>query len=908
MKRFQCLCALMVCVAALPAGAQTTRYVWTNSPSPGFPFTNWDTAARSIQEAVDACTAGDTVVATNGTYFTGGRAMPGLALTNRVLITNAITLRSVNGPLSATIQGQGPAGASAARGVFLTNGATLSGFLVENGWTLDAADPGSGADKAGAGVLAFAGCTVTNCHLNHNEAAGAGGGFSTASGFGLGEPTLLVDCMLEYNTSSNGGGAYLFGGSISNCTFRSNTVNHGFGGGAYAVNADVSDCLFVGNTAVAGGGLALAGDAVRITAISNRAAMGGGLYGGEAILQDVQLIANSASTNGGGAFLETCWLTGGVISNNDLAWGGGAGDAYGAGIACLGSRISDCTIENNRGHDAADRGGGIACYPRGTWTNEFMDCRIRGNTAGDGGGIFVLPGARCEVSTTGTNIFEIRGNAATNYGGGACTSTQAVFHAAGRILVAANTAANGGGIAVRAGSTVTVEEAHGDIPVFRDNSATNCGGAMFAAEANTLLALRNVQIGQNSFKEQGNSAMGSDSFSGGGGIAAYGGATVVAMDTVFDSNQSPQGHGGAILLHNSQAALSSTAPDFPATALPRTLFLGNRATNSLNGNGGAIYSYDSQLVVLNAAFFSNRAVRGGAIHVDTGSNGRLDNLVMADNLATANGGGVRIFDSGTTTTVCNLRHCTVYSNGLNGVSLGGPAAVSLTNCIVYSNAGVEVSAAATVAFSDIEGGFLGTGNINVDPGFHDPAGLNFHLTLASIGDTSDTGCDIGLTNDCVFRTRPLSFGPDMGAFEYEPDRDDSDGDGIPDYWEIVHSMDPYDPADGPAHDDTDSVPNIDEYYADTDPQDETDYFVLNDCYYNPSRPDRGILVGFASSAERLYTLYYTEILTNDCVWATVPGQILQPGAGTEFDGLSDTNAPGISTSRFYRVTVTPIPE
>ena len=763
MKRLQYLCALVVCLCSLPASAQTTRYVWTNSPSPGEPFTNWDTAARSIQEAVDVCASGDTVVATDGVYFTGGRAMPGLALTNRVLITNAIILRSVNGPLSATIRGQGPASASAVRGVFLTNSATLSGFLVENGWTLDAADAGDGADKTGAGVLAFAGCTVTNCHLNNNEASGAGGGFSTASGFGLGAPTVLVDCMLEYNTSSNGGGAYLFGGVISNCTFRSNTVVYGFGGGAYAVNADVSDCLFVGNTAVAGGGLALAGNGTRITAISNMAAVGGGMYGGEAVLQDVQLIANSASTNGGGAFLETCWLTGGIVSNNDLAWGGGGGASYGAGIVSMGSRIVDCAIDNNRGHDADDRGGGIACYPRGIWTNEFMDCRIRGNTAGDGGGIFVLPQTICDISCTGTNIFDIRGNSATNYGGGVCTSTQALLHAAGRLLVAANDAAYGGGFAVRAGSTVTVEEAHGDIPVFYDNTATNCGGGLFAAEANTLLALRNVQIGQNGFKEQGNIAMGGDSFSGGGGIAVYGGATLVAINAVFDSNQSPQGHGGAILVHSSQLALTSTAPEYPATALPRTLFLGNRATNSLNGNGGAIYAYGSQVVFQNVGFFSNRAVRGGAIHVDTGCNGRLDNLVIADNLATANGGGVRIFDGGTTSTVCNLRHCTIYSNGLNGISLGGPAAVSLTNCIVYSNAGVEVSAAATVAYSDIEGGFPGIGNVNVNPGFHDPASLDFHLTLNSIGDTSDTGIDAGLTNDCVFRARPISFGFDMGA-------------------------------------------------------------------------------------------------------------------------------------------------
>ena len=33
----------------------TQRYVWTNSPAPAAPFTNWTTAAHSIQDALDAC-------------------------------------------------------------------------------------------------------------------------------------------------------------------------------------------------------------------------------------------------------------------------------------------------------------------------------------------------------------------------------------------------------------------------------------------------------------------------------------------------------------------------------------------------------------------------------------------------------------------------------------------------------------------------------------------------------------------------------------------------------------------------------------------------------------------------------------------------------------------------------------
>ena len=48
-----------------------------------------------------------------------------MLLTNRILVTRPIAIRSVNGPLHTTIRGQGPMGLTAVRGAFLTNGATL---------------------------------------------------------------------------------------------------------------------------------------------------------------------------------------------------------------------------------------------------------------------------------------------------------------------------------------------------------------------------------------------------------------------------------------------------------------------------------------------------------------------------------------------------------------------------------------------------------------------------------------------------------------------------------------------------------------------------------------------------------------------------------------------------------------
>ena len=102
-----------VTVAAAPEPA--TRYVWQDSPSPAYPYVTWETAAHAIQDAVDAALAGDVVWVTNGTYATGTRATPSYTLLNRVVITNDVEVRSVNGPGVTTIVGQGPRGPSAVR-------------------------------------------------------------------------------------------------------------------------------------------------------------------------------------------------------------------------------------------------------------------------------------------------------------------------------------------------------------------------------------------------------------------------------------------------------------------------------------------------------------------------------------------------------------------------------------------------------------------------------------------------------------------------------------------------------------------------------------------------------------------------------------------------------------------------
>ena len=66
----------------------TIRYVDAGSTNATQPYTNWFTAATTIQDAVDAALAGDEIVVTNGLYATGGRAVGTNLLVNLWRWTN----------------------------------------------------------------------------------------------------------------------------------------------------------------------------------------------------------------------------------------------------------------------------------------------------------------------------------------------------------------------------------------------------------------------------------------------------------------------------------------------------------------------------------------------------------------------------------------------------------------------------------------------------------------------------------------------------------------------------------------------------------------------------------------------------------------------------------------------------
>ena len=232
--------------------------------SPAWPYATWDTAATTIQDAVEVATVGALVLVTNGLYASGGKVMTG-DLTNRVALDKAVAVLSVSGPQATVIQGQWPAitnGPGAVRCAWLANGAVLNGFTLRGGATRMTLD----SDDGGGVWCSSTNATVANCTLTGNSAWG------------------------------NGGGSY--DGTLNNCTLTGNSANSGFGNGGGAYYGTLNNCLVAGN---------LAGN------------YGGGVCGDNYLtdrrltLNNCTLTGNSAAYFGGGSYNG--------ILNNCIVWG-----------------------------------------------------------------------------------------------------------------------------------------------------------------------------------------------------------------------------------------------------------------------------------------------------------------------------------------------------------------------------------------------------------------------------------------------------------------------------------------------------------------------------------------------------------------------------------------------------------
>ena len=613
------------------------------SLNPHPPYASWDTAATNIQDAVASCLPGGTVLGTNGVYGFGSYLAPGVALPSRVLVTNDIILRSVNGPDVICIQGQGfwdgsqfTNGSAAVRCVYLSAG-QLSGFTLTGGYTLTNGE--ANTEVSGGGACALGGM-LTNCTIVNKGAVQYAGGVSSG-GYYVGG-AILWNCLLASNYTVNAGGA-AFDSILHHCTIQANqcTASGGWGGGLHCCTA--YDCLLIGNgNSIGQGGAASYSTLVRCQVLTNVAWAGAlnqavavdstfvgntAVWGGAAnhsSLTNCVLIGNFASGDGGGivnGVLANCT----VMFNSATSHGGGA--AY--------SSVFNSLIASN---SSVLAGGGI--YNSASSNYLVASSQIIGNQAGtDGGGLHLDSGGSVLNSV-------IASNQSLNYGGGVSVSNNGLV---ANCQILGNAANNGGGgynySAAYSGGGVWSADASGVISncVISGCVAANLAGGIYQG------TVFNCQIFSNSAYAPG---MGEPSEGGGtcgsvvydstfGGNYAYyfgGGAYGGTLHRcTFSGNSGYLGGGAHGSVVYDSLFVSNFAFDHAGAAWGCTLYgctlTGNSASLSWGGAaGGTLYNSIAYGNSGGDASYSD-AYFSCAPELTAGVNGNITNAPVFANLA-----------------------------------------------------------------------------------------------------------------------------------------------------------------------------------------------------------------------------------------------------------------------------------
>ncbi len=212
---------------------------------------------------------------------------------------------------------------------------------------------------------------------------------------------------------------------------------------------------------------------------------------------------------------------------------------------------------------------------------------------------------------------------------------------------------------------------------------------------------------------------------------------------------------------------------------------------AIHVNGGSQLQVAGCLIVDNARgtgtfaggiYSGGRSTSGVPSHVDVIA------CEISDNEAWASGGATLADWYGT----MSFDRCTVVNNRSNnffgqqgGISMANYGQVWVQNSIVWANQGTEIGAfgypynkgtKATVRYTDVDGGFAGTANMNLDPQFVNPGAGNY--TLQATSPCIDAG-DPATPPDCDGTVVDMgAHGPACTV--------DCNGNGIPDSVDILN--------------------------------------------------------------------------------------------------------------------------
>ena len=674
--------------------------------------------------------------------------------------------------------------------------------------------------------------SIKHCLITGNSALEYGGGIGSQS-----SDTVLVDCTISENKANDYGGGYYDrsgSSSLTGCQFNANVAGYD-GGGMYTeyCNLTLDECRFLGNSAGDfGGGNYNSFDSQlefnNCEFIENIAGFdGGAIYNSRdasLTMQNSHFRRNSAKWDGGGIYNSdevNLAITNCLFSGNSAHAGGGMFN---------GNRSAPVVTNVAFVGNTANAGGAI-CIDEVPMTLE--NCIIWGNEANLGPQIYDSSGelttSYCCVQGGWPGLGNIDSDPlfvdAAGPDGVVGSEDDDLHLASGSPCIDAgdNDAIPLGvftdiaGFPRRIDDPLVMDSGFGAAPIV-DMGAYEAGGEVLGqgsdCNLNGVLDAFDIAGGfSTDLDENGLPDECTPAFN----ITQVTGHLTIqdAIDQAIDGDVIEVASGtyvGHLLLDKTIALRSIHGPQrtiLDGGAMGRVVTIDNNAGDGtlidgfalrngrmLSGRpamGGALMINGCNPTVRNCIISGSTSRYGGGLSITYG-NPTLINCIIAGNEAQY-GGGINTINAQPT-----LINCTIAANHADdqagGIFNASNSLATLINCIAWSDTSADsfeivndATSSALVTYSCVQGGWSGTGNIDANPLFVDPNGMdgvpgthddNLRLGVGSACIDAGTTVAVGLDDiDHHYRvyddpnapnTGDLSFPIDMGAYEFQAPR------------------------------------------------------------------------------------------------------------------------------------------
>jgi len=387
------------------------------------------------------------------------------------------------------------------------------------------------------------------------------------------------------------------------------------------------------------------------------------------------------------------------------------------------SVLAGLTITNGYGPREQDiytilssRGGAISCNGS---SPTISNCIISNNSASAwGGGIYSVDSNSTITGCTFSGNFAGEPNTYGGWGGALCSKKSNNLTIANCTFIHNQAIEAGGALCEIGGSRSIVTDC-----TFSNNSAKNRGGGgVYTGFTGASIVLNRCTFNANSANI-------------GGGIYCeeYGKPTII--DCIITANSATIGGGIYCELDNS--------------IISNCFIIGNVAANaSYQSRGGGISCEYSSAILKNCVIAGNSSEYGGGVCFYY-SNAQLYNCTITGNSASISGDGVCCFGDSRPEMTPKISNSIIWGNS----GCGGPDVSSTVPLISYS---------------DIEDGYIGTGNINASPDFVNPATGDYHLSQTSPCIDAGDPSFLPVSGETDIDSEPRVMGTrvDMGADEF----------------------------------------------------------------------------------------------------------------------------------------------